>query len=89
MARKSGRQQQRSGKKQRTQRQQQRSGKKQRTQRQQQRSQKRRSQKKRPLNAFMKQLNVARSSKAESFEYNGKSYKRRELETGMVVYKGV
>tara|TARA_B100000123_G_scaffold201883_1_gene151852 strand:+ start:256 stop:369 length:114 start_codon:yes stop_codon:yes gene_type:complete len=37
----------------------------------------------------MKKLNVARNNGVESFQYNGKSYKRRELENGMVVYKGV
>ena len=110
MARKSGIQQQRSGKKQRSQRQQQRSGKKQRSQRQQQRSQKqqrsrnqsskarrqkgpkqpstnKRRTQKRPLNPFMKQLIKARSNNSPSFEYNGNSYKRKELKTGMVVYK--
>ena len=96
MARNSGRQQQRSGKKQRSQRQQQQRRSKrqqQRSQKQQQRSQrqqqtsKRRSQKKRPLNAFMKQLIKAKSNNSPSFEYNGNSYKRKELKTGMVVYK--
>ena len=76
MARKSGRQQQR--------------GTKQRSQRQQRsknpRQQRRRTQK-RPLNAFMQELNRARKSNSPSFDYNGKSYNRRELKTGMVVYK--
>ena len=78
MARKSGIQQQRSGKKQRSQRQQQRS--------RNQSSKARRTQK-RPLNAFMKQLIKAKSNNLPSFEYNGNSYKRKELKTGMVVYK--
>ena len=47
---------------------------------------KRRTQK-RSLNPFMQQLNAARNSGAQSFQYNGKSYNRRELKTGMVVYK--
>ena len=42
---------------------------------------------KRPMNAFMQQLNEARNSNSPSFQYNGKSYNRRELKTGMVVYK--
>jgi hypothetical protein len=50
------------------------------------RQQRRRTQK-RPLNAFMQELNRARKSNSPSFDYNGKSYNRRELKTGMVVYK--
>ena len=39
------------------------------------------------MNAFMQKLNQARKNGDQSFQYNGKSYNRRELETGMVVYK--
>ncbi len=57
----------------------------QRSQRQSQRQQRR--SKKRPMNAFMQKLNTARNSKAQSFEYNGKLYNRKVLNTGMAVYK--
>ena len=50
-------------------------------------STKKRRTQKRPLNAFMKQLIKAKSNNSPSFEYNGNSYKRKELKTGMVVYK--
>lgn len=42
--------------------------------------------KKRPLNAYMKKVMAARSSKAASFEYNGKTYYRKMTKTGMAVY---
>jgi len=42
---------------------------------------------KRALNPFMKQLNQARNNKLAEFQYNGKTYKRGVLETGMVIYK--
>ena len=60
-----------------------------RSQRQQKRSQRQsqRRSKKRPMNAFMQKLNTARNSKAQSFEYNGKLYNRKVLNTGMAVYK--
>ena len=51
----------------------------------QQRSKSRRT--KRALNPFMKQLNQARNNKMAEFQYNGKTYKRGVLETGMVIYK--
>ena len=97
MARNSGRQQQRSGKKQRSQRQQQRSQRQQRSRNQSSKARrqtgpkkpntKKRRTQKRPLNAFMKQLNKARSSNSPSFKYNGKLYNQKVLDTGMVVYK--
>ena len=96
MAKKSGRQQSKNRtQRQRTRRQGARA-QKQRTQGQ--RSQKQRTQgqrkqrtqrrtKKRPLNAFMQKLNTARKSGAKSFEYNGNTYNKKMLKTGMVVYK--
>ena len=59
------------------------------SQRQNRRSQRQsqRRSKKRPMNAFMQKLNTARNSKAQSFEYNGKLYNRKVLNTGMAVYK--
>tara|TARA_B100000123_G_scaffold228187_1_gene177338 strand:+ start:592 stop:879 length:288 start_codon:yes stop_codon:yes gene_type:complete len=42
---------------------------------------------KRALNPFMKQLNQARNNKLAEFQYNGKTYKRGFLDSGMVVYK--
>ena len=51
----------------------------------QQRSKSRRT--KRALNPFMKQLNQARNNKMDQFQYNGKTYKRGVLKTGMVIYK--
>ena len=84
MARKSGRQQQR-GTKQRQQRS--KNPRQQRSQRQRSQRQQRRRTQKRPLNAFMQELNRARNSNSPSFQYNGKSYNRWELKTGMVVYK--
>ena len=101
MARKSGTKgaRQRTGSQRQGQRQQrqrsQRQGQRQRQQRQrsqrQQRTrqgsnQKRRTQK-RSLNPFMQKLNAARTSGAQSFQYNGNSYNRRELKTGMIVFK--
>jgi len=59
----------------------------QRSQRQRSQRQQRKRTQKRPLNAFMQELNRARNSNSPSFQYNGKSYNRRELKTGMVVYK--
>jgi hypothetical protein len=41
---------------------------------------------KRALNPFMKQLNQARNNKLAEFQYNGKTYKRGLLKTGMVIY---
>jgi len=35
----------------------------------------------------MKQLNQARNNKLAEFQYNGKTYKRGFLDSGMVVYK--
>ena len=88
MAKRSGRQQQKTRtQRQRTRRQGTR-GQKQRSQRQRtqgQRSQRRT--RKRPLNAFMQKLNTARKSGAKSFEYNGNTYNKKMLKTGMVVYK--
>ena len=51
----------------------------------------RRSQKKtrkqgRRMNEFMRRLGKARDSNAQSFNYKGNTYVRRELETGMAVY---
>ena len=40
----------------------------------------------RRLNEFMRRLGKARESNAESFNYKGNTYVRRELETGMSVY---
>lgn len=91
MARKSGRQQQKSRQQRaRQQRSRQQRSRQQRTRQQRSknpRQQKRRTQKKRPMNAFMQKLNKARENGDPSFQYNGKSYNRRELKTGMVVYK--
>ena len=50
----------------------------------QQRSKSRRT--KRALNPFMKQLNQARNNNLAEFQYNGKTYKRGLLKTGMVIY---
>ena len=95
MAKKSGRQQQRSrqqrSRQQRSRQQRSRQQRSSNTRRQSgpkaPNTKKRRTQKKRPLNAFMQKLNKARESGHQSFQYNGKSYNRRELKTGMVVYK--
>tara|TARA_B100000242_G_scaffold24494_1_gene14906 strand:+ start:688 stop:993 length:306 start_codon:yes stop_codon:yes gene_type:complete len=79
--------QQRSRNQQRT-RKQQRSRQQQRS-RNQQRNTPRRSKSrrtKRALNPFMKQLNKARNNKLAEFQYNGKTYKRGFLDTGMVIY---
>ena len=98
MAKRSGRQQSKNRtQRQRTRRQGARA-QKQRTQRQ--RSQRQRTQgqrnqgqrkqrrtRKRPLNPFMQKLNTARESGAKSFDYNGNTYNRKMLKTGMVVYK--
>lgn len=35
----------------------------------------------------MKQLNQARKNKSPEFQYNGKTYKRGTVSTGMVIYK--
>ena len=43
--------------------------------------------KKRPMNAFMKKLNAARKSGAQTFDYNGTTYKRATTKTGMVIFK--
>ena len=40
----------------------------------------------RRLNEFMRRLGKARESNAESFNYKGNTYVRKELETGMAVY---
>jgi len=48
---------------------------------------KRKTKGKRPLNAYMKALKKARDNDEESFEYNGKTYKRTYAKTGMAIYK--
>ena len=55
--------------------------------RNQQRSSQQKKRTKRALNPFMKQLNQARKNNSAQFQYNGKTYKRGVLSTGMVVYK--
>ena len=42
--------------------------------------------KKRPMNAYMKAVNKARKSGANSFVYNGTTYKAKKMKTGMIVY---
>ena len=42
--------------------------------------------KKRKMNAFMIAKEKARKGGAESFSYKGKTYKKKKLKTGMVVY---
>lgn len=48
---------------------------------------KKRSSKKRPMNAFFKAMLAAKKSKANSFQYNGNTYKAMTTKTGMTVYK--
>ena len=48
---------------------------------------KRKTKGKRPLNPYMKALKKARDNDEESFEYNGKTYKRTYAKTGMAIYK--
>ena len=55
--------------------------------RNQQRNSQQKKRTKRALNPFMKQLNQARKNKSAEFQYNGKTYKRGALSTGMVVYR--
>ena len=50
-------------------------------------NQQKRKRTKRALNPFMKQLNQARKNKSPEFQYNGKTYKRGTVSTGMVIYK--
>ena len=38
------------------------------------------------MNAYMKALQKAKKSNAESFEYKGKKYYRKKTKTGMVIY---
>ena len=66
---------------------QQKSRKRQRSRNQQRSSQQKKRRTKRALNPFMKQLNQARKNNSAQFQYNGKTYKRGVLSTGMVVYK--
>jgi len=42
---------------------------------------------KRGMNAFMKAKEKARKSGAETFTYNGTTYKQATTKTGMVIYK--
>ncbi len=42
---------------------------------------------KRGMNAFMKAKEKARKSGAETFSYNGTTYKQAKTKTGMVIYK--
>ena len=42
---------------------------------------------KRGMNAFMKAKEKARKSGAETFSYNGTTYKQATTKTGMVIYK--
>ena len=42
--------------------------------------------KKRKMNAFMIAKEKARKGGADSFSYKGKTYKKKKLKTGMVVY---
>ena len=42
--------------------------------------------KKSTMNAYMKALQKAKKSNAESFEYKGKKYHRKKTKTGMVIY---
>jgi hypothetical protein len=41
---------------------------------------------KRPMNKFLKEKEKARKNNAESFEYNGNTYYKSKLDTGMVIY---
>ena len=47
---------------------------------------KKKSGKKRKMNAFMVAKEKARKGGAENFQYKGKTYKKKKLKTGMVVY---
>ena len=40
-----------------------------------------------PLNPFIKASTKARKANAESFEYNGNTYRAKKTSTGLVVYK--
>ena len=72
---------QRQGQRQRSQRQQrQRSQRSQRKQRTRQGGIKKRRTQKRSLNPFMQKLNAARTSGAQSFQYNGNSYKLKKTD---------
>jgi len=42
---------------------------------------------KKGMNAFMKEKEKARKSGAETFTYNGTTYKQATTKTGMVIYK--
>lgn len=42
---------------------------------------------KKKLNAYFKAMLAAKKSKAKSFTYKGKTYKRMKTKTGMLVYK--
>jgi hypothetical protein len=42
---------------------------------------------KKGMNAFMKAKEKARKSGAETFTYNGTTYKQAKTKTGMVIYK--
>lgn len=42
---------------------------------------------KKGMNAFMKEKEKARKSEAETFTYNGTTYKQATTKTGMVIYK--
>ena len=42
---------------------------------------------KKKMNAFMKAKEKARKSGAETFTYNGTTYKQATTKTGMVIYK--
>ena len=50
------------------------------------RKRKKKSGKKRKMNAFMVAKEKARKGGAESFSYKGKTYRKKKLKTGMVVY---
>jgi len=39
------------------------------------------------MNPYMKALNQARKSGADSFSYKGKTYKKSKTKTGMTIYK--
>ena len=43
---------------------------------------------KRKLNPYMRAVKKARKSNASSFKYKGKTYTKKRLKTGMVVFKG-
>ena len=43
---------------------------------------------KKKLNSYMVKMLKARRSGAKSFKYKGKTYKKKSLKAGMVVYKG-